>query len=119
MTAPEDEQDSQNDLSGATSHQSGSDLSCTALRMCGLDVTSSVRTNVLSQSVVITRTMDFCGRTGGISAILPYAALDASSAAFRASNQGVSDVGFLWQMNIFGGPALTKEQFRSHVALGN
>ena len=77
----------------------------------GLDVTSSVRTNVLSQSVVITRTMDFWGRTGGISAILPYAALDASSDAFRASNQGVSDVGFLWQMNIFGGPALTNRSF--------
>jgi len=81
----------------------------------GLDVTSSIRTNVLSQSVVITRTMDFWGRTGGISAIVPYAALEASSDAFRASNQGVSDVGFLWQMNIFGGPALTREQFRSFI----
>jgi hypothetical protein len=81
----------------------------------GMDVTSSVRTNVLSQSVVVTRTMDYWGRTGGISLILPYAYLDASSAAFRGSNQGVSDVGFLWQMNIFGGPALTREQFQSFV----
>ena len=32
--------------------------------------------------------------------------------SFRASTNGVSDVGFLWQMNIFGGPALTREQFR-------
>ncbi len=78
----------------------------------GLDVASSVRSNVLAQSVVITRTMDFFGRTAGISAILPYAALDASSNAFSASNQGVSDVGFLLQTNIFGGPALTKEEFR-------
>ena len=69
----------------------------------------------LAQSVVITRTMDFFGRTAGISAILPYAALDASSNAFSASNQGVSDVGFLLQTNIFGGPALTKQQFRSFV----
>ena len=81
----------------------------------GLDLTSSVRTNVLAQSVVITRTMDFWSRTGGISAILPYAALDASSDSFRASSEGVSDIGFLWQMNIFGGPALTKEQFSSFV----
>ena len=34
---------------------------------------------------------------------------------FRASTNGVSDVGFLWQMNIFGGPALTREQFQSFI----
>ena len=81
----------------------------------GMDVTSSIRANVLSQSIVITRTMNYFGRTGGISVILPYTYLEASSDAFRASNQGLSDIGFLWQMNIFGGPALTKEQFRSFV----
>ena len=47
--------------------------------------------------------------------ILPYRYLEASSDAFSASNQGLSDLGFLWQMNIFGGPALTKEQFRFFV----
>jgi len=81
----------------------------------GMDETPSIRANVLSQSVVITRTMDYWGRTGGISVILPYTYLEASSNAFRASNQGLSDIGLLWQMNIFGGPALTKEQFRSFV----
>jgi hypothetical protein len=81
----------------------------------GLDVSSSVRTNVLAQSVVITRTLDFLGRAGGVSAILPYAALDVNSSAFQGSNQGVSDVGFLVQMNTFGGPALTREQFASFV----
>jgi hypothetical protein len=81
----------------------------------GMDVTSSIRANVLSQSLVVTRTMDYWGRTGGISLILPYRFLEASSDAFSASNQGLSDIGFLWQMNIFGGPALTKEQFRSFV----
>jgi hypothetical protein len=81
----------------------------------GMDVTSSIRANVLSQSIVITRTMNYFGRTGGISVILPYTYLEASSDAFRASNQGLSDIGFLWQMNIFGGPALTREQFRSFV----
>jgi hypothetical protein len=81
----------------------------------GMDVTSSIRSNVLSQSVVITRTMDYWGRTGGVSVILPYRHLEASSDAFSASNQGLSDLGFLWQMNIFGGPALTREQFRSFV----
>jgi hypothetical protein len=81
----------------------------------GLDVTSSIRSNVLSQSVVVTRTMDYFGRTAGFSVILPYRYLEASSDAFSASNQGLSDIGLLWQVNIFGGPALTKEQFRSFV----
>ena len=81
----------------------------------GMDLTSSVRTNVLSQSVVVTRTMDYGGRTGGITLILPYRHLAVSSGGFGASNQGVSDVGFLWQINLFGGPALTREQFRSFV----
>ena len=102
ITAPEDEQDSQNDLSGATERVGPLALcGCAGLisipRMGlagsardylnapidtwltfynfgdftsvtpedGLDVTSSVRTNVLSQSVVITRTMDFGVALGG------------------------------------------------------
>jgi hypothetical protein len=81
----------------------------------GLDVTSSIRSNVLSQSVVVTRTMDYFGRTAGFSVILPYRYLEASSDAFSVSNQGLSDIGLLWQVNIFGGPALTKEQFRSAI----
>jgi hypothetical protein len=81
----------------------------------GMDLTSSIRSNVLSQSIVITRTMDYLGRTGGLSVILPYRYLNSSSDAFNASNHGISDVGFLWQMNIFGGPALTREQFQSFV----
>jgi hypothetical protein len=81
----------------------------------GMDVTSSVTSNILSQSIVITRTMDYWGRTAGLSVIVPYRHLNASSDAFSASNQGISDIALLWQMNIFGGPALTKEQFRSFV----
>jgi hypothetical protein len=81
----------------------------------GVDVTSRIRVNVLSQSLVVTRTMNYWGRTGGISVILPYRYLEVSSDAFSASNQGLSDISFLWQMNIFGGPALTKEQFQSFV----
>lgn len=81
----------------------------------GLDVTSSIRSNVLSQSVVLTRVLDYWGRTGGITAILPYRGLTASSDVFHASNQGISDIGLLWQINIFGAPALTREAFRSFV----
>jgi hypothetical protein len=81
----------------------------------GMDVTSSIRANVLSQSIVVTRTMDWWRRTAGISLILPYTYVEASSAAFHSSNQGLSDISLLLQINIFGGPALTKEQFRSFV----
>jgi len=54
-------------------------------------------------------------RAGGLSIILPYAVANTSSSAFEASTNGVSDVALLWQINIFGGPALTREQFRSFV----
>ena len=68
----------------------------------------AIRSNVFAQSVVLTRIMDYWGRTGGLSIVLPYALIDTSAGPFRASTNGVSDVGFLWQMNIFGGPALTR-----------
>src|SRR6516164_3882978 len=81
----------------------------------GTDTIPGVRSNVFAQSIVLTRVMDFLGRTGGLSIVLPYAWIDTSSGPFRASTNGVSDVGFLFQMNIFGGPALTREEFRSFV----
>jgi hypothetical protein len=81
----------------------------------GTDTIPGVRSNVFAQSVVLTRVMDFLGRTGGLSIVLPYAWIDTSAAPFRASTNGVSDVGFLFQMNIFGGPALTREDFRFFV----
>jgi Putative MetA-pathway of phenol degradation len=81
----------------------------------GTDTVPGVRSNVFAQSIVLSRIMDYWGRTGGLSIVLPYAFIDTSAGPFRASTSGVSDVGFLWQMNIFGGPALTREEFRSFV----
>lgn len=81
----------------------------------GTDMSPGTRSNAFAQSLVITRTMDYGGRTGGLSVVLPYAFLNATSGAFRASANGAADFGFLWQMNIFGGPALTREQFASFV----
>ena len=81
----------------------------------GDDTVPGVRSNVFAQSLVLTRIMDYWGRTGGVSIVLPYAFLDTSSGPFRASANGASDIGFLWQMNIFGGPALTREQFQSFI----
>jgi hypothetical protein len=81
----------------------------------GTDISSRTSSNVLGQSLVITRTMDYWGRTGGLSVVLPYAFADVNSNSFQARTNGVSDIAFLWQMNIFGGPALTREQFQSFV----
>ena len=74
-----------------------------------------IRSNVFAQSLVLTRIMDYWGRTGGVSIVLPYAFLDTSAGPFRASTNGASDIGFLWQMNIFGGPALTRAEFQSFI----
>jgi hypothetical protein len=81
----------------------------------GTDTVPGVRSNVFAQSIVLTRIMDYWGRTGGFSLVLPYALIDTSAGPFRASTNGFSDVGFLWQMNIFGGPALTREQFQFFI----
>ncbi len=81
----------------------------------GMDISSPIRTNVLSQTIILTRIMDFGGRTGGISAIFPYAVANASTGGSDLSNNGLSDLGAMWQMNLFGGPALRREQFRSFV----
>ena len=59
--------------------------------------------------------MDFWGRTGGLSIVLPYLNVKSGLGSNRGAVSGVSDVGFLWQMNIFGGPALTREEFASFV----
>jgi hypothetical protein len=81
----------------------------------GTGTQPGARSNAYIQSLVVTRTLDYGGRTGGLSVVLPYAFLDATSGSFQASTNGFSDVGILWQVNIFGGPALTREQFRSFV----
>ncbi|HET6185007.1 MAG TPA: transporter [Acetobacteraceae bacterium] len=81
----------------------------------GTDVTSSLRSNVIMQSIAATRSFDFFGRTAGLTAVLPYVFANASSGDFRASTNGLSDAGFLAQVNIFGGPALSKMQFASFV----
>ena len=68
------------------------------------------RSNAFIQSLVVTRTMDLAARAGGLSVVLPYAFLHTKSGLFQASTNGVSDVGLLWQINIFGDPALTGEE---------
>jgi hypothetical protein len=48
----------------------------------GTDISSRARSNVFGQSVVISRTMDFWGRTGGRSVVLPYVFAEVNSSSF-------------------------------------
>ena len=50
----------------------------------GTDTVPAIRSNVFAQSLVLTRIMDYWGRTGGVSIVLPYAFLDTSAGPFRA-----------------------------------
>ena len=61
----------------------------------GLDVSARIRTNVVPQSLVLTRTMDYWGRTGGISIVMPYLYVESSAGSNNTAVSGVSDVGFL------------------------
>jgi hypothetical protein len=55
----------------------------------GTDLSSRVRSNVFGQSVVISRTMDFWGRTGGgLSVVLPYVFAEVDSSSFQAHTTG-------------------------------
>ena len=53
----------------------------------GDDLVPGVRSNVFAQSLVLTRIMDYWGRTGGLSIVLPYAFIDTSAGPFRASHE--------------------------------
>ncbi|MCT0213107.1 MAG: transporter [Cyanobium sp.] len=69
--------------------------------------------DVYSQSVIITRVMDFWGRTGGVSVIVPYLNLSLDASGYQAQQAGVGDLSFALETNLFGAPALSKEEFKS------
>jgi hypothetical protein len=72
-----------------------------------------IGTNVLSQSVIITRVLDFWGRTGGVSVIVPYLNLSLEAGGYNTQQAGLGDLSFALESNIFGAPALTKEEFKN------
>ncbi len=81
----------------------------------GYNITAPIRTNVLVQSLVLTRVMDLWGRSGGLSTVLPYVRVASSSGAGASTVSGLSNIGFLGQINIFGGPALSRAEFANFV----
>jgi hypothetical protein len=72
-----------------------------------------IGTNVWSQSVIITRVMDFWGHTGGVSVIAPYLDLSLDAGGYDTQQNGLADFSFAWEVNLFGAPALSKEEFAS------
>jgi hypothetical protein len=72
-----------------------------------------IGTDVLSQSVIITRVMDFWGRTGGVSIIVPYLDLSLDAGGYNTQQAGLGDLSFALESNLFGAPALSKEEFKN------
>jgi hypothetical protein len=73
----------------------------------------NVSSNVFSQSLIITRIMNFWGRTGGVSVILPHVDITTKAGPFQTGARGAGDIGFAWEINLFGAPALTREQMKT------
>lgn len=69
--------------------------------------------DVISQSIILTRIIDFWGRTGGVSVILPYVDLSLDAGGESYETAGIADLSFAWEVNIFGAPSLSKEEFKT------
>src|SRR6056297_2021127 len=72
---------------------------------------SNVTTDITSQSLILSRILDVGGRTGGLSFVLPHADIDVAAGPFATGETGFGDVGIVAEVNIFGAPALSKENF--------
>jgi hypothetical protein len=71
-----------------------------------------------TSSFVYSRIMDVFGRTGGPGIMIPYTdllAVDRPSGQVVQDASGVGDPALTFDVNFFGAPALTAEQFRSFV----
>ena len=69
--------------------------------------TGALETDLVSQSLILSRIVDVWGRTGGLSLIVPHASIDSRN----GGADGVGDLGFVAEVNLFGAPALSKEAF--------
>jgi len=74
---------------------------------------ADIETDVFSQSVILSRILDIGGRTGAVSLIVPRAGVEAAAGPFRGSDDGLGDIGFGAEVNLFGAPALSREEFRA------
>lgn len=72
---------------------------------------TNITTDVTSQSLILSRIIDVGGRTGGLSFVLPHADIDVAAGPFKAGDTGIGDIGIVADVNIFGAPALSREDF--------
>ena len=76
---------------------------------------SEITNDTITQSVIGTRILDFWGRTGGVSVIVPWARIGFETGDFTLQEEAIGDLGFAWEVNLFGAPALSREAFRNWV----
>ena len=72
-----------------------------------------IGSDIISQSIILTRIMDFWGHTGGVSVIVPDVDLSLDTGDYDYQTAGLADLSFAWEVNLFGAPALSKEEFAS------
>lgn len=79
---------------------------------------SGVTTRAQTTSVLYSRIMDVFGRTGGPGISLPWAdtlSTDRAGGTVVQDTSGLGDPALTFDVNFFGAPAMTAEQFRSFV----
>jgi len=72
-------------------------------------------TRLQTQSLVYSRIIDVGGRTGGLGVVLPITDLlsyDTQANVVTARESAIGDPSFTFEMNLFGAPALEREEFK-------
>ena len=72
-------------------------------------------TRLQTQSLIYSRIMDIGGRTGGLGVVLPFQDLlsfDTQSNVVTARESGIGDPSITFEMNLFGAPALQREEMK-------
>ncbi len=75
-------------------------------------------TRLQTQSLVYSRIIDIGGRTGGVGVALPFTDLlsyDTQANFVTARDAGLGDPSFTFEMNLFGAPALRREEFKDWI----
>jgi hypothetical protein len=72
-------------------------------------------TRLQTQSLIYSRIMEIGGRTGGLGVVLPFQDLlsyNTQSNVVTARESGFGDPSITFEMNLFGAPALQREEFK-------
>jgi hypothetical protein len=75
-------------------------------------------TRLQTQSLIFSKILDIDGRTGGLGVVLPFQDLlsyNTQSNAVTARESGMGDPSVTFEMNLFGAPALQREDFKDWI----